>query len=196
MCYACAWEGWPRKKGYLNWLKLITKLHFHFLLHLFIKKFKIPFHTGKSVGMNLYILTVLCCSTFSQLPLPSIGLVSLFSPTIHSRANPPENIRNQAYQLYTWSLIRNQRAPIWTYTREGVWRLIYFLSFHVCIPDYVVWLAGAPWDFALYISCIWPKHDKSTDQQSYSKKYTLSPWKQSNPNTFSNNKASLGFVGK
>ena len=38
MRYACAWEGWPRKKGYLHFLKLITKLHLHFLLHLCLKK--------------------------------------------------------------------------------------------------------------------------------------------------------------
>ena len=30
------------------------------------------------------------CSTWSQLPLHSIGFVSLFKPTMHSRADPPK----------------------------------------------------------------------------------------------------------
>ena len=118
MCYAWgAWElrsVWPtcKEKGcYLYSLKLITKLGLHVRLNLFIIEY------GKGVWIRLQLFACPTqplpnwstagtttypnnsnsnnnnnnnCNTWSQLPLHSIGFVSLFKPTMHSRADPPK----------------------------------------------------------------------------------------------------------
>ena len=133
MCYAWgAWElrsVWPtcKEKGcYLYSLKLITKPGLHVRLNLFIIEY------GKGVWIRLQLFACPTqplpnwstagtttfpknsnnnnnnnnnnCITWSQLPLHSIGFVSLFKPTMHSRADPPE-IKSSCERKFVWHLV-------------------------------------------------------------------------------------------